>query len=97
MWGATKKRLQNTPDQALLGFQAIPEVIDRILDALIEHHLGFPIQDFSARVISGWRTLGSSTGSARYSMQAHVPVMRMISSANCLMVISLGLPILTGS
>src|SRR5437773_9844642 len=50
-----------------------------------------------AREISGCRTLGSSTGNGLYSMADFVRVMRMISSANCLIVISRGLQMLTGS
>src|SRR5438034_9707531 len=43
---------------------------------------------FFARPMSGWRTFGSSTGSGLYSITDFVPIMRMISSANFLIVIS---------
>src|SRR5438552_10652971 len=58
---------------------------------------GSQLRTFFARVMSGWRTFGSSTGNGLCSIVDFAPVIRMISSANCLMVISRGLPRLTGS
>ena len=47
--------------------------------------------------ISGQRCLGSSSGNGRYSSRERDPVSDMISSATSLIVISAGLPRLTGS
>src|SRR5205807_8259499 len=52
---------------------------------------------FLARVMSGCLTFGSSTGNGLYSIEDLVPVIRWISSANCWIVISRGLPRFTGS
>ena len=74
-----------------------PEVIDRLRIPSSNSTLGSQPRIFFARVMSGWRTFGSSTGSGLYLIFDFVPVMRMISSANCLIVISRGLPMFTGS
>ena len=67
-------------------------------DALVEVHLRLPAQERAGagdvglahlRVIDGQRL--------ELQMRGFVPVMRMISSPNSLMVISRGLPMLTGS
>ena len=50
-----------------------------------------------ARVMSGWRTFGSSTGKGLYSSCDFVPVRRWMCSPNALIVISRGLPMFTGS
>src|SRR5262245_61525934 len=49
-----------------------------------------------ARVMSGLRVFGSSSGSGRYSILLRLPVSRRIIFANSRMVISFGLPMLTG-
>src|SRR5437773_5343132 len=59
--------------------------------------LGSQPRTFFAREISGWRTFGSSSGRGLYSMVDFVTVMRMILSANCLIVTSLVLQRLTVS
>src|SRR5262249_38966613 len=50
-----------------------------------------------ARVMSGRRTLGSSSGKSRYTMGDLVPVNSTTISANCFTVYSSGLPIFVGS
>src|SRR5437773_11054336 len=77
--------------------QRLFEIVDRLFDSLLERHARLPAENFFSREIFGWRTLGSSTGNGLYSIADFVPVMRMISSANCLIVISRGFPRLTGS
>ena len=49
-----------------------------------------------ARVMSGWRTCGSSTGSASKTIWLDEPVARTTASASSSSVISAGLPMLTG-
>ena len=46
--------------------------------------------------MSGWRTCGSSTGSASKTISLDEPVSRMTASASSSSVISSGLPMLTG-
>src|SRR6185503_3064125 len=45
-----------------------------------------------ARPISGWRTLGSSSGSGRKTISLRDPVSALMRSANCRIVTSTGLP-----
>ena len=60
-------------------------------------HLRFPAEDFFRARDVGLAHLRVVHRSGLYSIPDFVPVMRMISSANCLIVISRGLPMLTGS
>src|SRR6202022_1281626 len=49
-----------------------------------------------ARVMSGWRRVGSSTGKGPCTISLFAPASLMIVSASCSMVTSCGLPRLTG-
>jgi hypothetical protein len=46
--------------------------------------------------MSGWRTCGSSTGSASKTISLSEPVARITASASSISVISVGFPMFTG-
>ena len=73
------------------------KIRDRAFQSGLERDARLPVRRSRAREISGQRCLGSSAGSGRYSSREREPVRDMISSATSLMVISAGLPRLTGS
>ena len=78
--------------------QRLFEVVDRLLDTFVELNSRFPIEDFfrAGDVWLAHLRVVHRQGFVFDSVD-FVPVIRMISSANCLMVISRGLPRLTGS
>ena len=73
------------------------EIRDGALQSGLERDVGAPIEEFAGAGNIRAALPGSSSGRRRYSSRDRDPVDAMISSAACLIVVSSGLPRLTGS
>ena len=72
-------------------------MLDRARQPVAQLDLGLPAQQVARRAMSGWRTLGSSIGSASKTISERDSVTSTIASAISSRVISEGLPMFTGS
>ncbi len=85
------------PVTTLAGITGLPVLLLSAMVGRLCAMISLVIPTYLIVVMSGWRTLGSSTGSGRKSIFDLLPVTFRIFSANCSTVISVGLPILQGS
>ena len=97
------------PEGRSLYEPAYVNLMHHLNAALRAHHLFFKdrhyvvqdgevviVDEFTGRLMSGRRCLGSSAGRGLKAIRLWLPVRSMIFSANCFTVSSTGLPILTG-